>query len=151
MAGVTVAFEELESEVAATAAVAASRRTNTRNNFFGIHSPSFEHRDCSSHTKGSDEKPSSAPSGSRFETKSLPLDCHPHASFTLLCRNKFKLRKSELISFVHFPDFRTSSHGCETVSSWERLLFQLTLGISKIITSQIHEPARCRQDARFTP
>ena len=38
MAGVTVTFEELESEVAATAAVAASRRTNTRNNFFGIHS-----------------------------------------------------------------------------------------------------------------
>src|SRR5882724_2169420 len=38
MAGVTVAREELESDVAATAAVAASRRTNTRNNFFGIHS-----------------------------------------------------------------------------------------------------------------
>jgi hypothetical protein len=51
MAGVTVAFEELESDVAATAAVAASRRTNTRNNFFGIHSVlSFEHRNCSSGT-----------------------------------------------------------------------------------------------------
>jgi hypothetical protein len=36
MAGVTVAFEELDSDVAATAAVAASRRTNTRNNFFVI-------------------------------------------------------------------------------------------------------------------
>ena len=51
MAGVTVAFEELESDVAATAAVVASRRTNTRNNFFGIHSVlSLEHQNCSSGT-----------------------------------------------------------------------------------------------------
>jgi hypothetical protein len=34
MAGVTVALEELESDVAAKAAVAANRRTNTKNNFF---------------------------------------------------------------------------------------------------------------------
>lgn len=38
MAGVAVAFEEPESDVAATAAVAASRRTNTRNNFLDIRS-----------------------------------------------------------------------------------------------------------------
>src|SRR6266849_4456021 len=38
MAGVPVGREELESDVAATAAVAATRRTNIRNNFFVIHS-----------------------------------------------------------------------------------------------------------------
>jgi hypothetical protein len=36
MAGVTVALEELESDVAAKAAVAANRRTNTRNIFLVI-------------------------------------------------------------------------------------------------------------------